>query len=89
MIPDPNGHFAAAASECYAAMCELHTPAAIYRPRLFPDGNQWCALYGTDLQQGVAGFGNTPAEAMQAFNKAWFDSFAVKQTATATTKQTA
>ena len=28
------------------------------------DGDQWCALYGENLQEGVAGFGRTPAEAM-------------------------
>lgn len=28
------------------------------------DGNQWCALYGEDLQAGIAGFGNTPFLAM-------------------------
>lgn len=30
----------------------------------FKDGNQWCALYGEDLQAGIAGFGNTPFLAM-------------------------
>lgn len=24
------------------------------------DGDQWCALYGANLQEGIAGFGNTP-----------------------------
>lgn len=30
----------------------------------FKDGDQWCALYGVDLQAGIAGFGNTPFLAM-------------------------
>jgi len=30
----------------------------------YKDGNQWCALYGEDLQSGIAGFGNTPFLAM-------------------------
>lgn len=30
----------------------------------YRDGNQWCALYGEDLQTGIAGFGNTPFLAM-------------------------
>lgn len=30
----------------------------------FKDGNQWCALYGEDLQVGIAGFGKTPFLAM-------------------------
>lgn len=35
------------------------------------DGNLWCALYGDDLQNGIAGFGATPAAAMREFDKAW------------------
>lgn len=50
---------------------EMQRPSAIYRPKLFPDGNMWCALYGEDLVQGVAGFGETPAKAMAAFDEAW------------------
>lgn len=46
-------------------------PSVLYRPRLFVDGNQWCALYGDNLHDGVAGFGNSPAEAMHAFDEAW------------------
>ena len=41
------------------------------RPRVFPDGNQWCCLYGDDLVVGVAGFGDTPEQACAAFDKAW------------------
>jgi len=43
----------------------------IYKPKLSRDGNQWCALFGDDLQSGVAGFGDSPAEAMWAFDKEW------------------
>lgn len=46
-------------------------PHVIMRPRIFPDGNMWCALYGADLQMGVAGFGKSPAEACEAFDVAW------------------
>lgn len=28
------------------------------------DGNMWCALLGTNLQEGLAGFGPTPQEAL-------------------------
>lgn len=41
---------------------------AILRPRLFPDGDQWCALYGENLQDGVAAFGDTPAKAAVQFD---------------------
>ena len=46
-------------------------PSVLYKPRIFVDGNQWCALYGDDLQDGVAGFGDSPEDAMWNFDKAW------------------
>lgn len=49
-------------------------PSAIYRPKLMADGDMWCALYGDNLQEGVSGFGKTPAEAMYAFDEAWVKS---------------
>ncbi len=54
-----------------AAWTWVRTPAEIYHPRIYIDGNQWCALYGENLQDGVAGFGDSPELAMQDFNKAW------------------
>ena len=41
--------------------------------RIFRDGNEWCALFGEDLQTGVSGFGKSPLKAMQAFDKAWVE----------------
>ena len=49
----------------------LTDPSVIYRPNLSVDGDQWCALYGEDLQSGVTGFGDSPAKAMLDFNKNW------------------
>ena len=46
-------------------------PSVLYRPAISLDGNKWCALYGENLQDGVAGFGDTPEEAMQDFDAAW------------------
>ncbi len=57
-----------AAESFYA---EQKEPSAVYRPGLSIDGNKWCALYGDNLQDGVAGFGDSPAEAMTDFNKNW------------------
>lgn len=51
----------------------MRAPHVLMRPRIGIDGNQWCALYGEDLQNGVAGFGDSPALAMAAFDKAWFE----------------
>ena len=46
-------------------------PSVLFRPSIGRDGNMWCALYGEDLMDGVAGFGETPEKAMEAFDKAW------------------
>jgi len=46
-------------------------PSTIFKPKLSIDGNQWCALFGDNLQDGVAGFGDSPADAYADFDKAW------------------
>lgn len=46
-------------------------PHVLLRPRVFADGDMWCALLGDDLQIGVSGFGKTPQEACSAFDEAW------------------
>lgn len=64
---------------CRVAICEaaaiiygaMTAPHVLYKPVLQPDGDKWCALFGADLMVGVAGFGDTPAEAMAEFDKAW------------------
>ena len=50
---------------------KLNTPSAIYKPELFQDGNAWCALYGRDIAVGVTGWGDSPEQAMAAFDVAW------------------
>lgn len=66
--------YAAAADAQRLAALETQRPSVLYRPAIYVDGDQWCALYGGDLQRGVCGFGDSPAEAMSAFNKAWDES---------------
>lgn len=46
-------------------------PHVLMRPAIYPDGNQWCALYGEDLMMGVCGFGDTPELACVDFDKNW------------------
>jgi len=46
-------------------------PSAVFRPSLSIDGDKWCALYGDNPQDGVAGFGDSPADAMWDFDRAW------------------
>jgi hypothetical protein len=51
----------------------------LLKPSLSIDGNQWCVLYGEDLQNGIAGFGDTPYLAVLDFNKAWHRKLPAKQ----------
>jgi len=44
---------------------------SLLKPSIFIDGNKWCVLYGDNLQDGIAVFGNTAKEAVLNFNKAW------------------
>jgi hypothetical protein len=50
---------------------EMTRPSVLFRPALPIDGFQWCALDGENLQDGVAGFRDTPALAVADFDKAW------------------
>ena len=52
---------------------DMRQPHVLMRPTLTRDGDQWCALYGDDLYNGVAGFGDTPAKAMINFDIAWLN----------------
>lgn len=57
--------------EYLSAAYEQQRPSVVFRPKVYIDGNQWCALYGDNLQDGVAGFGDSPDQAMREFDKAW------------------
>lgn len=58
--------------EIAAVGYEYQRPCVVFRPSLSIDGSMWCALLGDDLQTGVAGFGETPAAAMTAFDQAFW-----------------
>ena len=66
-----SNYVAMAAENVRCSISEYERPCVLYRPKIFIDGNQWCALYGDNLQDGVAGFGESPANAMSAFDAAW------------------
>lgn len=51
--------------------CEQTRPSVLYKPSIKIDGAAWCALYGENIQDGVAGFGASPAEAMRDFDANW------------------
>ena len=60
-----------AAEVCAQEIASYHaTWHSALKPKLYQDGNMWCALYGDDLQVGIAGFGPTPAKALMAFEVA-------------------
>lgn len=59
------------ANSAVEAASEYARPSSVYRPQLTKDGNQWCAVYGENLQEGVAGFGDTPDAAMRNFDLNW------------------
>ncbi len=46
---------------------------SILKPSIKKYGNQWCVLYGDNLQEGIAGFGDTPHEAVLDFNDQWYE----------------
>ena len=61
------------------AAAHYERPSVLYRPKLSVDGNQWCALYGDDLRSGVAGFGDSPNDAMYDFDKNWYAKIEAKR----------
>lgn len=66
-------HEAQFAQQMFDTSIELTRPSVIWKPKLSLDGNQYCALYGDDLQSGIAGFGDTAHKAMLDFDKNWFE----------------
>ena len=80
MLNDQDSNMAANAI-CHSALMvqaslqqatyEQMRPAVVFKPKLSRDGNKWCALFGDDLQSGVAGFGDSPALAMWDFDVQW------------------
>ncbi len=65
-----NGQWNAAELACRAAEQQAR-PSVIHKPKIYIDGDQWCALYGDNLHDGVAGFGDSPEKAMLDFDINW------------------
>jgi hypothetical protein len=59
--------------EFVSAAREMRRPSTLYRPELSIDGDQWRALYGDNLQESVAGFGDSPEEAYRDFDRGWYE----------------
>lgn len=64
-------HMACVAQDYSLAAQEQQRPCVVFKPTLRRDGALWCALLGDNLQDGVAGFGESPHLAMTDFDKNW------------------
>ena len=72
MVANSIAHEAFCAGQAWQqAAAAQERPCVLWKPRLFRDGNQWCALLGENIQDGVVGFGDSPDAAMWSFDKAW------------------
>lgn len=49
------------------------SPSALRRPRLMLRGSSWIALFGSTLQDGIAGIGNSVRSALRAFDSQYAD----------------
>lgn len=65
-------HMACIAQDYSAAAQEQQRPCVVFKPTISRDGSQWCVLFGENLQNGVAGFGESPSHAMADFDKNWY-----------------
>jgi hypothetical protein len=80
---DLNACGAQTAGILHEAVCCIQQRAVfLSRPSImlglvpFRDGDAWCALYGDNLQDGIAGFGVSPDAACAAFDQAWYEKIA-------------
>lgn len=60
-----------AANEAFITAAMARSPHVLMRPTLSVDGNMYCFLYGDDLVNGIAGFGETAAAAAEDFDRNW------------------
>ena len=73
---------AAIAKDFGIATLQMRRPFVLLRPKMFPDGNKWCALYGDNIHDGVAAFGDTPDAAALQFYIEWKNAKADRVTTT-------
>lgn len=65
--------FQSLAIDASRVVYEQLRPFILLRPKIYPDGNKWCCLYGDNLQEGVAAFGDTPDIASRQFDIEWLN----------------
>ena len=64
-------YFEQASQEWVIAASEQQRPSVLFKPKVYIDGDQWCALYSENLIDGVCGFGDSPAKALYEFDIAF------------------
>lgn len=60
-----------AAQMAFETEIAKQAPHVLMRPSISKDGDVYCLLYGENINDGVCGFGSTPEDAAQDFDKAW------------------
>lgn len=64
-------HNEAMEHECRFRAAQIIEELAVFaalKPSIQKDGDQWCVLLGSNLQEGVTAFGKSPLEAIRNFN---------------------
>lgn len=61
-------------NELLTVTYEMQRPCVIFKPVLRRDpGKKWHALFGENCNNGLMGTGDSPAEAMEDFDKKWVE----------------
>jgi hypothetical protein len=55
----------------YSFNCERIAPHVIHNAKVYQDGDEFCCLLGENIQEGICGFGRTPREACNEFDRIW------------------
>jgi len=69
--PAEHEALAAAAQNQLRLSQEMLRPSMILRPKLFIDGDRWCARHGEKSFEGVEGYGRSPEQAYEDFDRNW------------------
>ena len=75
ILAEIKGFLHSEAMRKYEEDCDMReiktSPHMLYPVKVTQDGNMYCCLYGENLQEGIAGFGKSPKEACDDFDRIW------------------
>jgi len=57
--------------ETMITLYEQQRPSVLFKPDLKLDGDKYSVLYGSNIMEGIAGFGDSADEAMRDFDRNW------------------